>query len=89
MAERGPERLPTRAGERRGTVRGWRRFAAVCGVLASLLYLANPSAGFVELLPDNLPFIGNLDEVGVTGFLILCLRALGIDPIPGGRREKR
>lgn len=30
--------------------------------LLSLVYILNPTAGVLELLPDNLPFIGNLDE---------------------------
>jgi hypothetical protein len=28
------------------------------------LYLLNPTGGMIELLPDNLPLIGNLDEGG-------------------------
>ena len=31
------------------------------GVLG-LIYLLNPTAGILELLPDNIPFVGNLDE---------------------------
>ena len=27
-----------------------------------LIYILNPTAGILELLPDNLPIIGNLDE---------------------------
>ena len=33
-------------------------FAALMG----LVYILNPTAGVLELLPDNLPFVGNLDE---------------------------
>ena len=29
-----------------------------------LVYILNPGAGLLELLPDNLPIIGNLDETG-------------------------
>ena len=29
------------------------------------LYLMNPGFGFIELIPDNIPMIGNLDEVGI------------------------
>lgn len=36
----------------------------------SLVYLLNPTAGVIELLPDNLPLVGNLDE-GVAGMLLL------------------
>jgi uncharacterized membrane protein YkvA (DUF1232 family) len=33
-------------------------------VLAALglVYILNPGAGFIELIPDNLPIVGNLDE---------------------------
>ena len=33
-------------------------FAGIVG----LLYLLNPTMGFLELIPDNLPVVGNLDE---------------------------
>jgi len=28
----------------------------------ALIYLLNPTAGFLELIPDNLPILGNIDE---------------------------
>ncbi|NTU76164.1 MAG: DUF1232 domain-containing protein [Anaerolineaceae bacterium] len=34
-----------------------------------VIYLLNPTAGIFELLPDNLPIIGNLDD-GVAAILI-------------------
>jgi uncharacterized membrane protein YkvA (DUF1232 family) len=37
--------------------------------LIGLLYILNPTAGLIELIPDNLPFIGNLDE-GVAAVLM-------------------
>lgn len=30
--------------------------------ILGVIYLLNPTAGFIEVLPDNLPFVGNLDE---------------------------
>ena len=30
--------------------------------VVGVIYLLNPTAGFIELLPDNIPFLGNLDE---------------------------
>ena len=36
-------------------------FVFCVGSLA-LFYLLNPGAGVFELLPDNLPLIGNIDE---------------------------
>ncbi len=37
--------------------------------VVGVIYILNPTAGFFELLPDNLPLIGNLDE-GVAFVLI-------------------
>ena len=53
-------------------------FVLVVGLLA-LVYLANPTAGIIELIPDNIPLIGNLDEVGATAILFACLAYFGID----------
>ncbi|MGC9520253.1 MAG: hypothetical protein ACP5HG_00025 [Anaerolineae bacterium] len=30
--------------------------------LFAFVYILNPTAGVFELIPDNLPFVGNLDE---------------------------
>ncbi|MDA3838756.1 MAG: DUF1232 domain-containing protein [Candidatus Delongbacteria bacterium] len=57
-------------------------FLAIFGILFSLVYIINPTFGVFELLPDNLPIVGNLDEAGVTYFLFMCLRYLGLDLIP-------
>ena len=46
------------------------------GLVASLVYLLNPTAGVFEIIPDNLPIIGNLDEVAATGILVACWRGL-------------
>ncbi|MCA9618665.1 MAG: DUF1232 domain-containing protein [Myxococcales bacterium] len=48
----------------------------VVGIGLSALYLFNPGSGVFELLPDNLPGIGNLDEAAMTAFLIACFRGL-------------
>ncbi len=56
---------------------------------AATFYLINPGAGIFELLPDNLPFIGNLDEVGATALLFACLRYFGIDPISLFQRKRK
>ncbi len=47
--------------------------------LISVIYLLNPGAGIFELIPDNLPFIGNLDEAAAVALLIACLRYFGFD----------
>ncbi len=54
------------------------------------LYLVNPTAGFLELIPDNIPVIGNLDEAAATVLVISCLAYFGID-LGGlfGRRPKK
>lgn len=47
--------------------------------IISLLYLLNIGAGFIELIPDNIPLIGNLDEATAAVILINYFRFLGID----------
>ncbi len=47
--------------------------------LISAIYLFNPGAGFIELIPDNIPIIGNLDEAAAVTILISCLAFFGID----------
>ena len=52
--------------------------ATVIGLI-SAIYLINPTAGILEIIPDNMPFLGNLDEATATALLIASLRHLGID----------
>ena len=42
------------------------------------IYLLNPAFG-VDLLPDNLPILGNLDEVATVFLMLGAIRYLGID----------
>lgn len=56
--------------------------------IAATFYLINPGAGIFELIPDNFPFIGNLDEVGATALLLACLRYFGIDPLSLFQRRR-
>ncbi len=51
------------------------------GIVAflSALYLVNPTFGLFELLPDNLPVIGNIDEAFFTLALVAALGVLGIE----------
>jgi hypothetical protein len=37
--------------------------------LVGVIYLLNPSGGVIELIPDNIPIIGNLDEAAAA-FLV-------------------
>ena len=45
----------------------------------SLFYILNPTAGLFELIPDNIPFLGNLDEAMAMMILLACLRYFGFD----------
>ena len=65
-----------------------RRIAALAGVLLSGLYLLNFSFGVLFELPDNLPIVGNLDEVTVSAFFFGCLSYLGINLIPFRKDRK-
>lgn len=47
--------------------------------LFCLIYILNPGAGFFELIPDNLPIIGNLDEAAAVAVLLMCLKYFGIN----------
>ena len=46
----------------------------VLGAIVSVAYLLNPGAGVFEILPDNLPIVGNLDEAAFLGLLLACVR---------------
>lgn len=47
--------------------------------LLSAVYLVNPTAGVFEFIPDNLPFVGNLDEATATTLLLAALAHFGWD----------
>ena len=47
--------------------------------LLTILYLLNPGAGVFELIPDNIPGLGNLDEATAVFLLLCCFRYFGID----------
>jgi hypothetical protein len=46
--------------------------------IVSAIYLINPTLGVFELLPDNIPLVGNLDEAFFTLALVSALGALGL-----------
>lgn len=48
----------------------------IVGIVGCIIYLLNPGMGFIEILPDNLPFVGNLDEGAVGSALILLIQSL-------------
>jgi uncharacterized membrane protein YkvA (DUF1232 family) len=47
--------------------------------LVSAVYLFNPGAGIIDIIPDNIPVVGNLDEAAATLLLINCLAYFGLD----------
>jgi len=44
------------------STRGWPVWAIYLMAVLGVTYLLNPTAGFIELIPDNLPWVGNIDE---------------------------
>lgn len=56
--------------------------------LLSVIYLLNPTAGFFELIPDNIPIIGNLDEAAAVALLMMCLRYFGYE-LPDIFKQKK
>ena len=51
---------------------------AFIGIISSV-YLLNPSAGLFEFIPDNIPFVGNLDEAAASALILAVLRYFGFD----------
>ncbi len=47
----------------------------ILGIVGAI-YLLNPSAGVFELIPDNLPIVGNLDEAAATLLVVNAVRYL-------------
>lgn len=56
-----------------------KKIAIVCIGLLATLYILNPTAGVFEIIPDNLPLVGNLDEAAAVALLLMCLKYFGID----------
>jgi hypothetical protein len=55
-----------------------KRITAILGIIVSSFYLLNFTIGIFEI-PDNLPIIGNLDELAAAILLIASLKHFGID----------
>lgn len=56
--------------------RPWQRRLIAFGAIAlGVVYLINPTAGVLELIPDALPFVGNLDEATATALVIWGVQA--------------
>ena len=56
-----------------------REFVIILIALLAVIYLVNPTAGILELILDNFPLIGNLDEAGATLILVNTLAYYGLD----------
>ena len=63
---------------------GWPVWLVYIFAFLGVLYMLNPTAGIFEFIPDNIPFIGNIDE-GVAFMLIL---AGLVELIEGGKLRK-
>ncbi len=68
-----------------------KRVVAIIGIIISSIYLLNFTFGVVEL-PDNLPIIGNIDELAASLLLIASLKHFDIDltdflTIKGGKNK--
>jgi len=50
--------------------RGWPTWLVYTLAIIGIVYILNPTFGLLELIPDNLPIIGNLDD-GVAVMFIL------------------
>lgn len=56
--------------------RPWQRRLVGFGAIAiGVIYLINPTAGVLELIPDALPVVGNLDEAAATALVIWGIQA--------------
>jgi len=56
-----------------------KKITALIVGLTSLVYVFNPGAGILELIPDNIPVAGNIDEVLATAIVIAAFRVFNID----------
>jgi len=59
----------------------------ICMVI-SVIYLINPTAGFLEIIPDNFPILGNLDEGLATTVLLAGLKYFGYNFTDFFKRDK-
>ena len=80
MSAEGPSATPPTTGA---------KVAAWLGIVVGSLYVMNPTGGCIEVLPDTLPFVGNLDEAAFTALVLWGLRQLGVDPLRLGSREPK
>jgi uncharacterized membrane protein YkvA (DUF1232 family) len=58
-------------------------------IIVSIIYLINPTLGVFEFIPDNIPVIGNIDEVLVAGLLLSLINFLRTGEFKLLRQEKK
>ncbi|MFT7584547.1 MAG: hypothetical protein ACI9EW_000965 [Cellvibrionaceae bacterium] len=63
--------------------KGVPRWLVMIFSVIGFIYILNPTAGLVELIPDIVPFVGNLDEGGA--FLLIWY---GLLEIVEGRKNR-
>lgn len=56
-----------------------KKILVICVGIIAFVYIVNPGAGIFELIPDVIPFVGNLDEATATALLLSSLAYFGID----------
>jgi len=68
-----------------------RKGLALAGIIISGLYLINPGWGVFEIVPDNIPGVGNLDEATAVALFLWALAVLRGKPVTfgGGAVEKQ
>lgn len=59
--------------------RALKEFFIIILAVIAIIYLLNPTAGILELIPDNLPLVGNLDEAAAVAILVNTLGYYGMD----------
>lgn len=66
---------------------GWPTWLVYILAVVGIIYILNPTSGFIELIPDNIPLVGNLDE----GVAVMLILAGVVEAIEGRkiRREKK
>ena len=48
-----------------------RRAGAVLGIIIGAIYLINPGAGLIELIPDVVPFVGSEELAKISGATLI------------------
>lgn len=53
-----------------------KKIFSVIGIIIGVIYILNPTFGVFEIIPDNIPYIGNLDEASAVLLILACLKEL-------------